>query len=274
MASTLVLDACSLGAGPTVIVVDPSQTHQTVLSWEATAQLGDSDFPQEQVNSWRDDVIRFAADSVGLNGLRLEVTSGLERSEDRAPGFLADASLRREWRRTWYAPDNDNSDPFDFNESGFHFSWLDHVIEKVVVPMREHLARRGESLFLNLNYVDFDPSAFKQLDDPEEYAELILAVFRHMDSKYGFTPLFIAPSNTSMTGAVAYFDRMLDHPRVLEYLSVLSYHRDLGVSPAALRQIGQRVEQHGVRSGMLEHISSGYEDLHADLEIGRVSMWQ
>jgi len=48
----------------------------------------------------------------------------------------------------------------------------------------------------------------------------------------------------------------------------------IGVSEANLRAIAARAEQYGLQTAMLEHIGSGYEDLHQDLKIGRNSAWQ
>ncbi len=148
--------------------------------------------------------------------------------------------------------------------------------------------------------------------DPDEYAEFALAIFLHLRDKYGlvadawemilepdntdywtgarigealvrtarrleshgFRPEFIAPSTTSMGNAVRYFDEMIQVPGVRQRLTELSYHRYSGVSEANLKAIGERTRMYGVRSAMLEHIGSGYEDLHADLTVGQVSAWE
>jgi hypothetical protein len=90
----------------------------------------------------------------------------------------------------------------------------------------------------------------------------------------GFTPDFIAPSNTNMQSAIQFFDDMIGVPGVRQYLKEFSYHRYSGVSAANLQAIGARATQYGVRTAMLEHIPSGYEDLHADLKVARNSAWQ
>ena len=77
-----------------------------------------------------------------------------------------------------------------------------------------------------------------------------------------------------MSTAITYLDGLVQIPRVPEYLTDFSYHRYSGVSPAALRAIGDRASQYGIRTGMLEHIGSGYEDLHEDLLVGRNSSWE
>ena len=105
----------------------------------------------------------------------------------------------------------------------------------------------------------------------DEYAEFVLAAYLHMQSKYGFvpdawevilepdnvsqwdgstignavlkaaarleangfTPRFIAPSNTNMGSAISYFDAManvLGSSNVTKYVKEFSYHRYGGVS--------------------------------------------
>jgi hypothetical protein len=156
------------------------------------------------------------------------------------------------------------------------------------------------------------PPAQYHHTDPEEYAEFVLATYQHMQQKYGFvpdawevilepdntsfwrgpqigramvaagkrlqqhgfTPRFIAPSNRSMAAAISYFDAMVAIPGALDHLSEFAYHRYGGVSDANLQAIGQRAVQYGIRTSMLEHIGSGYEDLHKDLALGRASAWQ
>jgi hypothetical protein len=63
-------------------------------------------------------------------------------------------------------------------------------------------------------------------------------------------------------------------PRVTQYLTDLAYHRYGGVSDGNLQAIGARAVAFGIRTSMLEHIGSGYQDLHQDLTLGRNSAWQ
>jgi hypothetical protein len=67
---------------------------------------------------------------------------------------------------------------------------------------------------------------------------------------------------------------MLQVPGVAGLISELTYHRYVGVSDAALQAIGARVQRDGVKSSMLEHIGSGFDDLYQDLTVANVSAWE
>jgi len=95
----------------------------------------------------------------GINRLRLEIRSGAENSSD-----------------TW---------------SGFHFSEMDDAIERIVNPLRAVIEADGEKLYVNVNYVAFTgqiKGAGYIHDDPDEYAEFILATYLHLQDKYGWVP--------------------------------------------------------------------------------------
>jgi hypothetical protein len=92
----------------------------------------------------------------------------------------------------------------------------------------------------------------------------------------GFTPSFVAPSNTNMGNAITYFDQMIAVPGALPYLEEFSYHRYGGVSLANLQAIADRAVQHDLSTGMLEwwFDNGTYEVLYEDLTVGRNSAWQ
>ncbi|MCK4722773.1 MAG: hypothetical protein KAT75_05695, partial [Dehalococcoidia bacterium] len=154
-----------------------------------------------------------------------------------------------------------------------------------------------EKLFINLCYVDFGSSAFEHYNYPEEYAELAVATYLHLQSKYGFvpdawevilepdnsawngtrigncilaatsrleaigfSPRFIAPSTSNMGKAPGYFDAMaqvLGILKVSQYIEEISYHRYGGVSDTSLQAIANRAVQYGINTSMLEWWSGG-----------------
>lgn len=147
---------------------------------------------------------------------------------------------------------------------------------------------------------------------PAEYAEFILATVQHLKARYnlvpdaiefllepehntvwsgekigqgivaaserltaaGFDIKFIAPSTTNMGNAVNYFDAIRSVSGATSRMLELSYHRYGGVSDANLEAIASRARAAGIGTSMLEHIGSGYEDLHRDLKVGMASAWQ
>ncbi len=314
-ASVTVFASTPPGTGD--ITLNSGVVHQRILGWESNAWVGqwdcDGRFPTTVYENFKNELFDRAAD-LGINRLRLPIRSGAERPTDRFPEFIAGTVPYDTWRATWYDAINDNGNAASINATGFHFAELDTAINRVVLPLKQRLEARGERLYVNLNFIDFNKqSSFNQLVVPEEYAEFILATFQHIRSKYGwvpdgvemilepdngvvvysgsqigeaivavgnrlsaagFRPDFTAPSGTNMLWSLQAFDQMITVPGVSQYLKELSYHRYNGVSTATLQSIGQRAAQHGIRSAMLEHIGSGYEDLHADLKTGRNSAWQ
>jgi hypothetical protein len=148
--------------------------------------------------------------------------------------------------------------------------------------------------------------------NPEEYAEFILAVSEHVRRKYGISPdvwelvlepdnktvwtgtdlgralaaagrrlraagfaaTFAAPSAKTLANAVTLFEEIARVPGAVQYVSEISYHRYGGAISSRLGELVALARRHGVRTSMLEHIGSGYEDLHMDLKVGMVSSWE
>ncbi|MBI2093447.1 MAG: hypothetical protein HYT88_01815, partial [Candidatus Omnitrophica bacterium] len=148
----------------------------------------------------------------------------------------------------------------------------------------EEYAEAIEATFLHMqNKYSFVPDTVEIILEPDNVpqwngtgiARAILATQTRLASR-GFSPKFVAPSNTNMGGAVSYFDQMdnvMTSQQITQYLEELSYHRYSGVSDANLQAIASRAVQYGINTSMLEHIGSGYQDLHKDLTLGRNSAW-
>jgi hypothetical protein len=293
------------------IEVFPEVVFQEMTGWEGVAQLGESECNASAFASYRDAVVDRLVNELGINRVRLEIRSGFENTQDFYGAFLQNHVIA-DWAAGRYQIINDNDDPRQARAGGFQFSELDHKVAQVVGPIRAALAARGERLYVNLNYVDFGASAFEHTSDPEEYAELILVTFQHLQSRYGwvpdavevilepdnianwtpevigrsivatgdrlkaagFRPAFIAPSTTNMAKSLTFLDSILSVPRVTEYLTDVAYHRYSGESTATARNIAARAQQFGLRTSMLEKIGADYHVLHEDLLEGRNSSWQ
>ena len=296
------------------IKINREQKFQIVSGWEATAQAGES--YSKAFENYREKLFDAAVNDLGINRLRLEIRCGAENPQDFFTAFDAGKINEEQWRSHYYEIINDNDDPFVINAKGFNFSELDSTIEKIVLPIRKRLAARGESLYINLTYIDFPDwrgaSDIRHNQNPEEYAEFMLAVFQHMKSKYGFAPdavevilepdnrtgwsgedigkavvaaakrlqahnfkpEFIAPGTTNAANAPVFIDEIAKVPDAMRYVAEFSYHRYCCASEEVLQRITERAEKYGKRTAMLEWIGADYETLHEDLKIGKNSAWQ
>lgn len=203
--------------------------------------------------------------------------------------------------------------PSSANIPGYFFSDVDYRMDKIVLPIRQRVQAQGETLFLNVCYVAFTNNTFMQYTNAEEYAEFVLATYQHLKLKYGivpdawevilepdntqfngtrigqavaaaaarlrkfgFTPHFILPSVTDMNNVFPYYNAaktVLGNNGVGRDVVELSYHR-YGVNDSLLPTIAAEAKAQGINTSMLEHIGSGYQDLHKDLTQGNNSAWQ
>jgi hypothetical protein len=304
-------------SGRGTIHLDNGVTYQTMLGWSVTCQA-----QQDYTADWdlyKDSLLDDLVNVVGVNRLRVVVRSGQENPVDwYTQTFLTQSFPRTElpWQDHFYESINDNADPDVINYYGYQWYFVDKQFVDFVIPMRALLAERGESLYVNLCLVDFDNhrGSYDLLlgDDADEFAEFFLALWQHIDIKYGFVPDslevclepdnvsswtgtdignaikaagdklaangyypdIIAPACLNMNNAISYFDAAVAVSGVTAYISELSYHRYSGVSDANLTAIGARGTTYGIRTAMLEHIGSGYLDLYKDLTLAKNSAWQ
>lgn len=294
------------------IAVDAGTRHQVLTGWETTAALA----MPPSAPSWapyEDEMLDRLVEEVGINRVRLELRSGAE-SRARAPSRLIDGTLPPgAYGDLRYAVENDNDDPFDADPAGFDFAELDWHVTRTVLPLRERLEARGERLVVNLCYVGFGEARTAQME-PEEYAELVLATYRHLDETFGFVPdlwevmlepdlagvwtgtmmgeamaaagrrleeagyapAFVAPSVTDMSNALPYAEAIAAVPGAADHWVELSYHRYKGTSARALRAIAAFAEDRGLSTAMLEWwFGLGTEAvLREDLVVGQDSAWQ
>ncbi len=301
------------GSDTAEITVDTMQHYQTISGWEAHAQSGQDspDFPRFQdrlfdlaVNDLGINRLRLEAWS-GMEADR-------DFFSDPDPGQRAALSWR--CRRFAPInddadPHHINWAGFQFSRID---SYVERVVLPVQRRLEARGETLFVNLLYD-SFMNQCPSGTEYPHaNPDEYAEFVLAVSLHLRQKYGlvpdawelilepdntgrwngekmgtamvaaahaleangFTPRFIAPSNTSAARSLQAFDRMVAVPGVLSYLSEYSYHRYDNPSEETIRQIAERAERYHVRTSMLEHIGSGYEDLHEDLKVGQVSAWQ
>ncbi len=297
-----------------VIDVNASVQHQTISGWQGHGQNGWFDCNPTAYNIYRNQLNDRLVNEMGINRVSIALQSGMENTRDFHKDFTAGLIDKDSYTDSWFVPVNDNSDPFVADPTKFHWAFLDGYVDHSILPLRQRLQALGEQLYFVLQYVDFIkglPKPFAQMKQPQEYAEFVLAAFQHLKSKYGFvpdalemvlepehtpyypadigravvatvnrlraagfTPAILAPSTTSMTNASTWYDEMLQVPGVSGLISELTYHRYVGVTSPALQAIGARVQRDGVKTSMLEHIGSGFDDLYQDLTVANVSAWE
>lgn len=265
----------------TTITLNPGVTYQTMLGWEAHPQSGANDFPTQWA-VYKDNLYDQVINDLGINRLRIEV-----------------------YRKASPAgPQTGN---------GFDLTVLDDRMTKMVLPLRALSATRGETIWLNFCVVGKGYSL-----DPTGYANAVLELYRHMQSTYGFLPdswevalepdnfqwglltnvenamiaagdilqangytlpPFVTPSNSTVNGAIFFFDSMWDDPnlakraKVRQYLKEISYHRYQGATTANITAIGDRARNNNLQAAHLEHIGADYHELHEDLTLGHNSSW-
>lgn len=304
---------CSLpvsGSPDAVITLDPNTTLQTITGWEASTYAADWPGHTASYPLYMDELINLAADDLGINRVRLEIRSGTENPTDYWQMYVDGTIGEGDYIDNGYTIINDNADPFDIDMSKFKFSFVDHEIDAIVNPLRQRLATNGEELYVNLTYVDFEDTAFEHYDNPEEYAEFMLATFQHIQNKYGwvpdsvevilepdnsswtgnhigsvmvaagdrlaangFNPDFIAPSVAFIGNATSYFDGLIAVSGAENYISEFSYHRYGGASDTQVQNIVNRANTYGIDTSMIEHMGTPYQDLHKDLDQGQNSAW-
>lgn len=288
------------------IEVDTNIRYQTFQGWETglsivshTGTLMGTDTTYKYIS---DDLMDMMVDSIGVTRCRIEFRSGVENTNDNWKDMIDGKITYDEWKPLRYLTINDNNDPNDLNMDGFIFSELDNKIEVGLLPLKKKLEESGQKLYVNLCYVAFAGSLSNEeyiQDDPAEYAEVILAAFKHISEKYGFspdalevilepdvakfgdgklvgecivaagdllkengfTPEFIAASCTNLNNALNdnYLKKFLEVPRVLEYWSEFSYHLYTGRTDENYSQVAEIGNQYNVRTSMLEWWTVGHK---------------
>ncbi len=293
------------------ITLNSAVRYQTMGGWEAASEAGQLYSPAW--NNYKNSLLDQAVNDLGINRIRLEIKSGVENPVDYFAQWRAGQITEAVFNTRRYEIVNDNTNANVINPSGFKWSSLDHTINELVLPMRQRLAARGESLWINVNYVDFGSSPFEHKSTPAEYAEFVLATYQHMQSVYGFvpnswevilepdtgsaawsaaqiaqaikaagdllaangfTPNFVAPSVTNIANASSYIGQIASTSGAMAYVSEFAYHRYVGGTDTQLQTLANLATQYNKQTAMLEWIGASYLTLHQDLKVGQNSSWQ
>ncbi|MGQ0650070.1 MAG: Ig-like domain-containing protein [Gemmatimonadaceae bacterium] len=300
-------------ASSNVIDVNPAIVYQTMTGWQGGGQNGWLECNPTAFSIYKNQLHDRLINELGVERVSIPLRSGTENSRDFHADFVAGRVDMTAYRDSWYSPVNDNNSAFVTDSSKFHWSFLDGFIDNAIIPMRQRMIARGEQLYLVLSYVDFQQAAakpYQQMKSPDEYAELVTMAFKHLQQKYGFVPdgfelvlepehtpysatdigralvavvsrlrshgfnpNIFGPSTTSLWNASVWYDGMMQVPGTQGLITELAYHRYVAVSYSALASIGLRAQRDGVKTSMLEHIGSGFDDLYEDLTVANASSW-
>ncbi len=175
------------------ISIDHNRPGQLLAGWEVTARFWEFDKANNRYDgSWlasRDSIVQKLVDDAGITRVRVELRSGVENPIDYWTQFVNGQLSYTANRDHYYEKFNDNSNPAIANAAGFQWPSFDYYIENFVLPMRNRMAARNETLSINLCFVDFGGTAFKGTlsfsGAPDEYAELITLAAMRMRDKYG-----------------------------------------------------------------------------------------
>jgi hypothetical protein len=298
-------------------------SYQTMVGWQASCETGYIESIASYPN-WHNAALDANVD-IGINAVRIGLHSGIaENSTDYYGNFLANGqdstvgngvALWQAVKDHWRIPINDNADPNTTNASGYKWAMVDWQIDKCVVPLRNKLAARGEQLYWTITYVHFSTSNQLHVDTPAEYGELILALWQHLQSRYGFfpngleiylepdngaaqvspselaamivaarnrlinagytKPEFIAPSTVSGPNAAPFYLSLKTANVVAaSYIDIVGYHRYVDIDDILLGNLRLTAQADGKRTGMNEYTGATYLNLHSDLSVGRVSIWE
>ncbi len=303
-----------IGTASAVVTLDDTVRHQTMKGWEAAV------LPTVR-DDYLDDLPGFgslfeqAAGDLNITRVRIDVFSGTEGRPGWGASYLSGALTELEMvRGVAYDIINDNDDPNLADLRGFEFALLDWQMDHLIVPYKREVERRGGTLFTYLAYIDQNRSKFRHLNNPAEYAELMLVLFDHLQARYGFVPdaidvanepdfytattgtamgrvvvataarlaaagfhpQFIGPSVVNRSKAVAFFDDMVAVPGAAAHLTELSYHCYYDSAGDSRAAIGERAARAGIGSTQNEcwEERNTHVELHRDLKAGRAAAWQ
>jgi hypothetical protein len=306
------------------ITVHPGISHQTFRHWEGADFIGQiletNTLGTSKVNpAWphyKDEVIDKLVNDMGINRVRLQFKPGIENTaEDFFLDYLNGEITYMQLNGFRANPVNDNSDPDSINWSGFQFAEIDHKMNEFIVPIRNKLLEdRGDTLWINICHVGNDASAILHANSPAEYAELMLAIFIHMDDSFGivpnsieitlepdyggspwtaaklvhnllatqallaghgYHPRFIVPSVTNGANLINWWPNMKAVDTTwLQYVDEASTHRYGSPTNAQLNANQAAVEADGKRLSQLEYIGATYHMLHEDLKRNHVAWAQ
>lgn len=286
----------STGGGTTTqpdvtISLNSGAIEQTMGGWQVPILGTARDYLA--IAPYAQDVFSQGVNDLGLNRIALEIYPGVESpsglcQQQYFSGAVGENQFLRECA---YNPINDNNDPSVINPSGFHWDLLDWEIDTLLLPMKRAMDGRGEPLYVDIRYVDYAASAYEPQNNTAEYTEVVLALFQHMQAKYGFvpdgfeiinepdlatgwgdpamigrlaaatgarlkaagfTPELLVPGTTDKGNAAPYFETIMNQAGAREYVKEIGWHCYRNSDSNSSAAIGAKALAFGVRSAQTE----------------------
>lgn len=174
------------------VTVNTGTSIRTMIGWEATAQIGHEndaitelyEYPSSTLANYVSDLLDGVMD-VGLNRVRLEI-----RFDD--------------WNATGYhwsgGTTPDAIQPSTSTSGQRHYDRLSSFMDSFGTDWRDRLIAQGETLYINICFVDFRNNGYHLEDTPSEFAYFTNEVTDWFFNRYGFLPdsfEVLEPDNSS-----------------------------------------------------------------------------
>jgi hypothetical protein len=166
------------------IAVNAGITYQTMTGWEATGRAWEIDKNANAYNPTFAQNAPAVADrmvnELGVNRLQLVLKSGWMNPVDYWTPFVNGQLTYTAWVAHSY--EKIAGAPYQFAEFDFY-------VEKMLLPMRQQLQARGEKLYVNMIFTDFDVPGrngnFAFSKNPAAYTAFVKAYVDRLRTKYG-----------------------------------------------------------------------------------------
>ena len=294
-------------AGAESITVNGGVRYQTMTGWEGITRGWEIDKvanaydPSFQANAGV--VADKLVNDLGVDRIAMPLSSGWANGVDYWSQFVSHQLTYSQWS----SHAHEKTDPNLHQVSEFDF-----YADTVLVPMRQRLAARGEKLYVNMIFGDYDktPSAFQFSANPAAYAAFVQFYVDRLKNKYGvvvdaFT-IINEPDNTATWGSVqignalaavksrldaaGYPDINYIAPSVLAASNAIPYANGMASvagAMSALKTLSYHRYQPGdyaairnyalsrnLQTDMSEYINATVDTLLDDLTLANVSSWQ
>jgi hypothetical protein len=271
------------------VTVDPATTYQTINGWGADADWDRGDDIIANVpQKLREQVLDDAVNELGFTRTR----------------FLSDF-----YSQLW-EPLNDDDDPDHINWAAFNTDWYDYKAQFFHLPYKQRVEANGDSYVFYLS-LDLNPSKGPPawlLNNPDEYAEHIIAMVQYLKNTHDLVANYVVIQNEPDANATsafhagiikvlgpklqalglptkiqfcdgvnaqstwAYIQDLQNDPDVWPHVGLLSYH-NYGTQDSFIRDIRDFGISKGIRTAQTENGSGTIDMFYDDLVSGGVSYW-